>query len=330
MRAILPAVVVTATLGVLAWQVACGPDLTYVSKDQFAGEYAAALCSSLQGCCSENGVSYDYAQCQAGWKSAIENLLYGPNSSGNYSTTLGTSCVQQVRAAQGASCQPVPGSLSAARDTCQAAVAGNTPQGAPCTSSAQCAPVEGGIVACAIPAGSDDAGGGELPLSAPGVTLQDLTLQDVAVCVVSIPPAIDAGMVSPTPCTINAAAGTDTCTSTGGYCDPKALTCSPAAAKGGACDPSVVASCQAGNYCSGGMCVPAGPIGTPCTAPAMCDSTGFCDVTGSHTCTAILGSGMSCTSSAQCTIGVCDATTHNCLTNAIATTAACTGAVKTP
>jgi hypothetical protein len=337
MRAILPAAVVTAILGAVAWQTGCNTNLSYVSEDHFAAEYAQALCTSLQPCCSENDVAYDYQACAAGWQAVVENLLYGPTSTGNYNAADATNCIAQIRAAQGASCQPVPGSLSAARDTCQAIFAGTAPLGAPCTSAAQCAPIDGSVVTCAVPAGesADGGGGGELPLEYPGLSPQGLTVspQDVPVCVSVSPPDGGAAGSGP-PCSIRADAGTDTCQATGMYCDPKALTCTPLSTAGGACDPSVVSSCQAGNYCApagggAGSCILAGPVGTPCTAAPMCDSTGFCDLTVSHTCLAIEQPGQSCTSGLACSIGVCDATTHTCLTNAIATTAACTGAVTT-
>jgi hypothetical protein len=56
----------------------------------------------------------------------------------------------------------------------------------------------------------------------------------------------------------------------------------------------------------------------------MCDATGACDTT-TQLCIALEPPGSPCTSGAECTIGVCDGTTHKCLTNAIATTAACNG-----
>ena len=255
MRAIFPAVAVAAIFGVVAWQVGCGPDNGYVSEDKFAQEYAEALCTSLQPCCSENAVSFNYSACETGWRAAIENLVYGPTSAGNYNATLATKCIAEVRAAQNGGCQPVPGSLSAARDDCQAVFAGITPLGAPCTSAAQCAPMDGSIISCAAPSGGSaegGGGGGELPLAAPGVSLQNLTLspEDVPVCVAEVPPDGGTAMMTGPPCSIQAEAGTDTCTAMGMYCDPKMLTCTGQAPAGGACDPSVVASCQSGNYCT--------------------------------------------------------------------------------
>ena len=332
MRALLPVVVVTMILGAAVGQAGCEPQLTYVSKDHFAAEYAQALCTSLQPCCAENGVGYDYTACAEGWQAAVNTILYGPNATGNYDTTVATTCVAQVRAAQGAGCQPGPGTLSAARATCQAIFAGEVPVGSPCTSATQCAQMDGSVVTCAVVPGDAGAGGGsELPLEAPAVSLQGLTvsLENVPVCVV-LPPSDAGASATPPPCTSNAAAGTDTCGDTGSYCDPTQKTCLPLAGVGGLCDPVVVGSCQPGNYCvaSGmamGTCAAAGPIGSPCPAAARCDSSGTCDVSGTQTCLAIEKPGQPCASDSQCSVGVCDATTKTCLVNSIGTTAACNG-----
>jgi hypothetical protein len=342
MRALLPAGVVTLILGAAVGQAGCEPQLTYVSKDHFAAEYAQALCTSLQPCCAENQVGYDYAACAAGWEAAVNALLDGPSASGNYDTTVATSCIAQVRAAQGASCQPGPGTLTAARATCQSIFAGEVPLGAPCTMASQCAQMDGSVIACAIVPGDAGAGGGGmLPLAEQGVSLQGLTVspENVPICVM-LPPD-DAGMAMAAPCSIDTAAGTDTCTSVGMYCASTmtatmttTMTCQPLAMAGGMCDPAVVGSCVPGNYCipatapMGGTCAPAGSVGSPCTAAAMCDSTGTCDVAGSQTCLAIKQPGQSCTADSSCSIGVCDPTTNTCLTNSIGTTAACNGVVS--
>jgi len=332
MRVIVPAVVATAILAVVVEQAACNPQPTYVSQDRFAAQYAQALCSSLQGCCAENGISQDYATCTQGWAAQINNLLYGPESTGEYNITLGTACIAEVQAAQGQSCQPVPGSLSSARPTCQSVFAGQVPLGAPCSTANDCQQMDGAIITCAVvPGDAGGGGGGQLPLAFPGVDLQgfSVTPENVPVCVAEPPPDAGMGMTMPA-CTIDKAAGTDTCTHAGGYCDPMMLVCMPQAAAMGACDPAVVASCLPGAFCTGngmggGMCAAAGPVGSPCTDASMCDATGMCDFAKTKTCIPILQPGAACTSGSQCSIGVCDPTSKICLANAIATTAACNG-----
>jgi hypothetical protein len=326
MRRSVPAVLLTASLGFVGAQAGCNQS-SQVTADRFPALYAQALCTSLQHCCSENNVSQDYAACTKGWEAAVTALISGSGATGNYDQATASACIAQVGAAQNSTCQPVAGSLSDARSTCQAIFAGTLPPGSPCTSAAQCAPQPGSVVDCAIQPNSGDdgggsSGGGQLPLSDPSVSIRGLTVQDVAVCVALPPPA--AG-----PCTINADAGTDSCVAAGMFCDPATNACAPFGPAGGPCDPAVPASCQAGNYCAPGspaVCTAAGPVGSPCTNPAMCDSTGYCN-TSTGQCAAILQPGVPCTTGSQCSVGVCDTSTHQCLTNAIATTAACNGNV---
>lgn len=331
MRRSLPAVVLFATLGALAGQAGCQQS-NQVTADRFPALYAQALCTSLQHCCAENGVASDYASCTKGWEAAVQNLLTGPGATGNYNQQLATQCIDQVRAAENGSCQPVPGGFQDAHDTCQAIFIGMVPTGAPCTSASQCAPVPGSVVDCAVVPGGDDggggSGGGQLPLAAPGVSIQGVTIspRDVAVCVVL--PAPDAAPPATGPCTVDTAAGTDSCIASGGFCDTGSGACAPQGGDAAPCDPAVVASCLPSFWCNAGACTAAGPVGSPCTAAVMCDATGYCD-TGSGTCTAIVQPGGGCTSGTQCTIGVCDDGTHSCLKNAIATTEACNGTVTT-
>jgi hypothetical protein len=329
MRASFSIALVTAALAAVAGQTSCTHASTRVTQDRFPDLYAQALCTSLQPCCAENKVAFDFAACTRGWAADVSNLM---NASGNYDATAAANCIAQVSGAQNVSCQPGPGSLSSAHDTCQSIFAGTAQPGDPCTSAAQCAPQPGMTVVCAAAAadGGDGggSGGGGLPLAAPGVQLQGVsfTPQDVSVCVALPASAPPAG------CTVQASAGTDSCISSGAFCDTAANACAPFNPAGGPCDPAVLASCVAGNYCVAGaagtpaMCTAAGPVGSTCTAQVMCDSTGYCD-TGSGTCVAILPPNAPCTASLQCSVGVCDATTHTCLTNSVATTAACTGVV---
>ena len=310
MRPLAYLLLVLATAG---WAVVWGCNnlqRTYVPEDRFAAAYAQALCSSLEHCCSENMVSFDYDACTSGWEGSIETLLASPDAGGNYDPRVATGCVQAVSAAAAASCQPVPGSLSDARNACQGIFVGQTPLGAPCTSSSQCAPVDGGLVQCAVV--PDAAGAGQLPFSAP----QGMAAPGLPVCVeVSLP---DGGMQ----CTTGAS---DPCLALGMYCDPDSLSCTPLNGMGGPCDPGAIASCAPGTFCMAGTCAATLPEGSPCTSSAECDFTGLCDVSNTKRCIPRSQAGQPCTEGSQCTVGVCDATTKLCLTNAIATTAACNG-----
>jgi hypothetical protein len=291
----------------------------YVPEERFPAAYAQALCTSLQHCCAENRVAFSYDECTAGWEKDIANLLLSPDAGGNYDPQVATQCVQLVSAAAAASCQPVAGSLSAARDVCQGVFVGQTPTGGSCTSSAQCAPVDGSTVECAIV--PPDAGVGQLPFSP---DQGGAAIQGVPVCV-ALP--LDSGTVS---CTTGQEGGTttDPCLAIGMYCDPGSASCQPLNGMGGACDPSAIDSCAPGTFCMQGTCVDALPVGSACTTSAECDYTSMCDLPGTMTCVLLKQPGQACTSGSECTVGVCDATTKLCLTNAIATTAACNGAVN--
>jgi hypothetical protein len=286
----------------------------YVPAERFPAAYAQALCTSLEHCCAENAVTFNYNACTSGWQSALSNLLSSPDAGGNYDPKAATACVQQVSAAASASCQPVPGSISDARAVCQGVFVGQTPTGSPCTSSAQCAPVDGSVVECAVVAA--DAGIGQLPFSGQ----QGAGAQGVPVCVAIA--MTDSGVG----CTPEGEGGTtDRCLAIGMFCDPTSMTCQALNGMGGACDPSSVGSCAPGTYCAQGTCTAALPPGSPCTSSAECDFTSRCDVSGTMTCISRKLPGQACTTGSECTVGVCDATTKLCLTNAIATTAACNG-----
>lgn len=330
------ALVVVAASAAGAGEAGCNQiDHDYVTSDQFAAEYAQALCTSLQPCCVQNGITQDYGACTQGWQAQVQTLVNGAVASGNYDITAATNCVQQVRAAAAAGCGPGPGTLSAARATCQSVFAGQLPLGAACTSVSQCAQMDGSVVTCAVPpqqAPDASTTGGQLPLAATGTILDGLSvsIEDTAVCV-TVPPS-DAGTPA---CAIQADAGTDTCESQGAYCDPTALTCQPLNSAGGLCDPAVASSCAAGNYCvtSGaakGTCAAANPVGSTCTNAAQCAPPGVCDVANTQKCIPVLNPGQSCNANFECSIGVCDPGTSTCLTNAIATTAACNGTITTP
>ena len=310
--------------GSAAWASGCNGNTlrqNVIPADRFPSAYAQALCTSLQHCCNENMVSYDYNACTAGWQAAIAAIVQNPDGGGNYDPQLAAQCVQQVSAAAVVSCQPVPGSISAARATCQAIFQGEIPLGGACTSASQCAPVDGGTVTCAIV--PLDASTAQLPLAA-----QDASTgaggANVPVCVAVM--SIDAGGMPCTPLGTDGGPKEDVCLNYGLFCDPTSSTCLPFNPMGGACDPNTLTSCAPGAYCQAdaGTCSPAQPAGSPCTDSIECDYTSQCDP-GSHTCVLRLLPGAACATDNQCSVSVCDPTTKQCLMNAIATTAACNG-----
>jgi hypothetical protein len=321
-------VVLGSVAGSAAWASGCsGNPLKQNSlpAERFPAAYAQALCGSLAHCCSENMVSYNYDACTAGWQAAVAAIVGSPDAGANYDPQLAAQCVQQVSAAAEQSCQPVPGSLSAARATCQGIFAGEVPLGGACTASSQCAPIDGGTVVCAVV--PLDASVAQLPLAAFDAATGAGGL-DVPVCVAVM--SVDAGGMPCTPLGTDGGPKKDVCLDYNLFCDPTSMTCLPFNQMGGACDFTTLASCAPGSFCAadGGVCAPAQPPGSPCIDSIECDYTSQCDP-GSHTCVLRLLPGTACETDNQCSVSVCDPTTKQCLTNAIATTAACNGVTGT-
>ena len=307
----------SAVLCVLA-VAACSDDPEGVdtfSPSKFPAAYAQALCGSLEHCCSENGIAANYAACSSGWKAYVEQLLAGPSALVNYEPRKAKACVDAVRAAGAVSCDPVPGSISDARDTCLQIFAGKKPLGAPCSAAAECATLpEGGRVGCEIP--PDDAvDAGVLPLNAA-----------IGAIAAKTPVCTLLGEAGPgVPCLVSAASVRGSC-GEDLFCDPKVQKCAPKGAVGAPCIPG---SCAAGGACAAGgpnagLCVPTSPIGGPCATPEECDGTSRCDAAQGK-CVAKKLAPESCGSAVDCAIGICDRGTQKCLKNAIATSNACAG-----
>ncbi len=294
----------------------CGsdPPRKTLDADQFASAYAQALCTSLQHCCDENQVAYDYAACTRGWKADIDRRLSVGDTS--YDPRTANDCIVQIQASQSSSWEPTKGSVSDARDLCMSTFIGKKPLGAPCTASSECAPPPDGRVVCdTAPTKLSD--GGALPLS---VGTRGLGTLAAPVCTLVQPPAPGE------PCAF--AAGQVGVTSCGEalFCDAATGRCKARAQAGETCQPG---GCTAGTYCaalsSGSACATLVARGGACDTAGQCDSTSRCDVSGSKTCIAKKGPGDTCTDDTDCQIGSCDATTKRCLKNAYATTAACNG-----
>jgi hypothetical protein len=314
--------------GAVALPAGCGNGLksTYIPADRFPAAYAQALCTSLQHCCDENAVRFDYNACTQGWKTAIQARFADPNSSAaaNYDPRVATDCVSLVSAAKNVGCGPIPASISDARATCQMIFAGKKAPGEACTADAECASVEGSTVRCAPQPGAD--AGGQLPLAHPLGLVEPL---GASVCTAT--PLPDQGV----PCSIGGTGGASATACDADstlFCDPVALQCKKRSDVGGPCAPQVVTSCVAGAYCldSGpntGLCAAALPVGSPCKSSVECDVLATCDTSGNK-CIPRLAPGTACSDDSQCSANVCDSTAKKCLKNVIATTAACTGVTK--
>ena len=283
--------------------VDCGSDAALLTADRFPSAYAQALCGSLRHCCDENAVTYNWETCTSGWKAAIEKRLADPVALSNYDARVATSCVSRVRSSENASCGPLEGSVSDAREVCMKIFVGKKPVGASCASAAECAPPPAGIADCEPKPGAPT-DGGTLPL----------TTSTPPVCVVLNPPVIgDKCVPAPGP-----ACGDEGILA----CEPASLRCVSLADVGASC---LTIGCRAGSYCSGGLCRAKNAAGAPCASAEQCDGTTRCDLTGSKVCVARNAAGIACAADSDCLVGACDPTTKRCLKNSIATTAACTG-----
>ena len=295
--------------------VACGSDegTDTITAERFPSAYAQALCGSLQHCCDENQVAENFASCTSGWKSYVEKLLGATAALTNYEPRTAKACVDAIRAAGSVSCQPIPGSISDARATCAQIFVGKKPIGAACSTAAECAPDPGGkAVVCAVPPEKLDAG--VLPLSVRPFAIT------APVCTLSGAASVPGG-----PCLVDAANVRSNC-DPASYCEPKTQKCTPLGVVGADCIPG---SCAPGGVCAtsgtnAGKCVPASPLGGPCSAPNECDPTSRCDI-GTKTCVQKKESGQPCTDDSECNVGTCDVGTKKCLKNSIATTNTCNG-----
>jgi hypothetical protein len=312
-RSILGAALAVATLSAVFVTSSCSNDLesTYITQDRFPASYAQSLCTSLQHCCTENTVTFDYDSCTSGWRQYVTSKF--TDSAINFDRKAATSCIALLNSAVDVTCAPAPGSIPDARATCQAIFQGTVPVGGACTSDTDCAAGDGGPTFCSPSgAGGSDAGG-TLPL--------DLPLFE-GVCTLGVAP------MAGDPC---AGGATNPCGTDGTlFCDPGSLTCQMVGAVGDPCDVAASDSCAAGSYCvavgtGDDACAAAQAVGSPCTDNTQCDATGVCDTAGTMTCIARLGAGTACSSGDQCLSGACDAKLKICLENAIATSAACVG-----
>lgn len=306
----------------------CSSDKTspLMPIELFPQAYAQALCGSLQHCCDDNQVAFSDSACTAGWKAAITEFSSNPVLAANYDPKAATQCANAVREALSGSCDPIEGSITAARAVCQRVFAGKKLPGELCTDPRECAPIPDVIVGCeGLPIPDPEAG--ILPLSsawkgrdplgiggASAAAVRPQALPTVRKCIAL--PEPEPGSSCATPelemlCTKQDVR----------FCDRTDFVCKNRVDVGGEC---VVGGCRPGMSCVDGICNPGSGIGADCASAEQCNSFLRCDL-GSRKCADRLRPGDSCSTDNECSIGVCDATTKRCLRNAIATTESCSG-----
>ena len=312
-------------IGVVALtaSVACSGDFAspYIPLERFSKAYAQALCGSLQHCCSQNQVTYSDTECTSGWKGVVDKIIADPILAGNYLDSLATECISEVTNAAGTTCDPLPGSISAARDACQAVFIGRKAVGELCSDPRECAPVPDNIVTCeGFPIGNPDKG--LLPLSEaanasqPGAgELRLAVIPSQRTCVAYPAPGSGASCATPD---LKAICEQDA----GSFCDPADQICKTRGDLGGACTTSL--GCKAGLFCTQLACSPGLSSGAACVATIDCSDVFYCDGT-SKTCLDKKRPAEGCSIDEQCSVGVCDLRTNKCLANGIATSEACIG-----
>lgn len=318
---------VTAVIGfvTLVAGVACSTkiDNTYLPVGRFSKAYAQALCGSLHHCCNQNQVAFSDTECTAGWKAVVDKILSDPYLAANYNDQAGTECVNEVIAAAGTTCDPLPGSISAARDACQAVFIGRKLVGELCSSPLECAPVPDNVVTCqGFPLANPNKG--LLPLSTSvGANARQPGASELHLA--TIP--------SQRTCIAYPSSGSDTSCATAdlkaiceqsasNFCDPADFTCKTRGDLGSECTTSL--GCKAGLFCTQLACSPGLTAGGACTSTLDCSDFYYCD-SASKTCTDKKRPGDACSVDEQCTVGVCDLQSKKCLANGIATTEACNG-----
>jgi hypothetical protein len=295
----------------VAGLIACSSPVDHrvLPASLFPQAYGQALCASLDHCCAENQVGFVDTECTAGWKAYAAARLADPIAASNYDERVAQNCIDAIRAAQKATCEAVPGSISDARAVCQNVFAGHKPLGAPCTSSLECAPAEGMQVGCqGLPIPIPDAG--LLPLSVN--PLADVVSPPT--CVV-IPPPV-AGDRCTTPALVAYCESSPELS-----CDRVAGVCRELQGAGSPCQTN---GCLPGFYCEAQLCTPKAVVGDACKTNEQCGGISRCDK-ASGKCVDRFRGGERCATDADCTIGKCEAAIGKCLTNAIATTTTCRG-----
>lgn len=310
-RRVILQVLCATLLAVLGAAGGCSPppNAKQIGADVFPQAYAQALCESLDHCCTENAVTYSQQDCTAGWRAIIAARLQDSVLLANYDPKAATDCVNRVRDGANVSCDPVDGSISAARDTCQQIFLGKKALGDSCRSSAECAPQPDARVVCeGLPNPDSDAG--LLPLATGVHPLAGPPGPPVCVAL----PLPQAGDLCPTPALISVCESSPDL-----FCDRTDSVCKPLADEGAPC---TTGGCKTGLFCQGGVCSPQLGVGGACTSSDACESLLRCD---GRSCVSRLQPGSACTADADCSIGTCDSVTKRCLKNAIATSATCRG-----
>jgi hypothetical protein len=273
-------------VGLFALFCGCGSnDFPFVAKNDFAEQYAAAICDELAPCCASAALAYDAAGCRRHVTEALAPKLSDPALV--YDPAAAAAC---VLAAEDGSRSCFEEGAYAYVAACARVLTGTLVEGAACTAASQCAvPLRGGHAAC-----------------------------DAGKCVV-----VKAGYEGD-PCafTCTKVGGGERCWSTTASVSPDAPICftgtglfcldgrcAPLARIG---DPCTSGGCLDGAFCGpDGRCAPRGAVGAACASDDACAIATYCR---DQACAELERDGASCTSgnackSGHCAAGLCGAST---------------------
>jgi hypothetical protein len=263
-----------------------------VPLDQFPQQYATAYCDSIAPCCKTAEIPYDALTCKSTATNSFTQIVEqasGPNTT--YDAVAAGNCLAALKATL-QSCKSLASAFQGS--ACQGIFKGTLPNGAMCTSSADCvsgycsisgvSSTGSDIEVCADPSlrsvnlpphgkAGDACGGDCLTLKSGSVSYMNCrsgTSTAAAYCFdqdgLHCSSATQTCVVLPA---IGAACPDGTC-ATGAYCDETTLTCA-AQSDSGSCENSFEA-CSAKSYCDQNSlrCFARKPDGYACSSDDEC------------------------------------------------------------
>jgi len=247
-----------------------------VPREQFASQFAHAICDNIGGCCQQSGVPHDPAACVQ----VLEPLyaqLFGSYKS-QYDAAKGGECVAYAaNLAKSCTPNPPPG-------PCDDVSVGTVPNGGQCQYSADCIRPPNGDVSCNDGVCEQEPRG-KLGDGCSGTCTE---YGNSTSC------SGGSGGTS--------GSGPAVCYTNDGLQCGSSGTCEALAALGAACQ---YGGCVAEAYCdwSAQKCVPRVTIGGSCTDTEDCVDGAFCDSTSK--CAALLANGAACSSDSDCLSDAC-------------------------
>lgn len=234
-----------------AFAVACGSDESKSPIELYATQYANAVCSAMEKCCTDNALTFDSNACELGGAGFVqrgvdENVAAGAT----FDADLADKCIAAAAAAT-AKCTTVAAD-PAANAACAIVFSGPKKAGEKCTADIECQSSTKGQGVCI---GAGNGMSGTCATKTPDAALGDVCGKTAA---------------GPAPATVA------DCDANGFQCNILSQTCSPLVDLGGSC--GQFNRCRSGLFCDdSGVCAAALDAGAVCSEnrPEQCAS-GVC------------------------------------------------------